>query len=46
MNFGSQNVTFTDALLGSTQVSVKQQVNVLKLGVNYRFGNSLPGQYP
>jgi outer membrane immunogenic protein len=46
MNFGSHNVTFTDAFLGSSQVSVKQQINVLKLGVNYRFGNSLLGQYP
>jgi outer membrane immunogenic protein len=46
MNFGSHNVTFTDAFLGSSQVSVKQQIKVLKLGVNCRFGNSLPGQYP
>jgi opacity protein-like surface antigen len=46
MNFGTNNLTFTDAFLGSTQVSVKQQINVSKLGVNYRFGNSLPGQYP
>jgi outer membrane immunogenic protein len=49
MNFGAHNVTFTDTgpnNLGSSQVSVKQQINVLKLGINYRFGNSLPGQYP
>jgi outer membrane immunogenic protein len=46
MNFGSHNLTFTDANLGSTQFSVKQQINVLKLGINYRFGNPLPGQYP
>jgi outer membrane immunogenic protein len=46
MNFGTRNVAFTDATLGSTQVSVKQQINELKLGINYRFGNSLPGQYP
>jgi opacity protein-like surface antigen len=39
MNFGTRNVTFTDANLGSTQVIVKQQINELKLGINYRFGN-------
>jgi len=46
MNFGSHNVTFTDPNLGSTPVSVKQQINVLKMGINYRFGNTLPQQYP
>jgi hypothetical protein len=46
MNFGTNNITFTDANLGSSQVSVKQQINVLKLGVNYRFGSPLPQQYP
>jgi outer membrane immunogenic protein len=46
LNFGSHNVTFTDPNFGSTQVSVKQQINVLKLGINYRFGNPLPQQYP
>jgi len=45
MNFGSHNVTFTDPNLGSTQVTVKQQINVLKMGINYRFGNPLPQQY-
>jgi hypothetical protein len=46
MNFGTHNLTFTDPNFGSSQTSVKQQINVLKLGVNYRFGNSLPQQYP
>lgn len=46
MNFGTRNITFTDANLGSTQVGVKQQINELKLGINYRFGNPLPQQYP
>ena len=32
MNFGTHNMTFTDPNLGSTQVSVKQQINVLKVG--------------
>jgi outer membrane immunogenic protein len=46
LNFGTQNVTFTDATFGSTQVGIKQQINELKMGVNYRFGNPLPAQYP
>jgi outer membrane immunogenic protein len=46
MNFGTHTVTFTDANLGSSQTSVKQQINVLKLGINYRFGKPLPGPYP
>jgi outer membrane immunogenic protein len=46
LNFGTQTLTFTDASLGSSTVSVKQQINELKLGINYRFGNPLPGQYP
>jgi outer membrane immunogenic protein len=46
MNFGTHNLTFTDPTFGSTQVSVKQQINVLKMGINYRFGNTLPQQYP
>jgi outer membrane immunogenic protein len=46
LNFGTRNVTFTDPNLGSSQVSVKQHINVLKMGINYRFGNPLPQQYP
>ncbi|MFZ2078265.1 MAG: outer membrane beta-barrel protein [Xanthobacteraceae bacterium] len=46
LNFGTQTLTFTDATLGSSQVSIKRQINELKLGINYRFGNSLPQQYP
>jgi outer membrane immunogenic protein len=46
LNFGSHSATFTDANLGSTQVSVKSQINEFKLGINYRFGNPLPGPYP
>ena len=42
MNFGTCNVTFTDPNFGSSQFTVKQQINELKLGINYRFGNSLP----
>ena len=45
LNFGTHDVTFTDPNFGSTQVSVKQNINELKLGINYRFGNPLPG-YP
>jgi len=46
LNFGTRSVAFTDANLGSSQVSVKQHINVLKMGINYRFGNTLPQQYP
>jgi outer membrane immunogenic protein len=46
LNFGTQNVTFTDATLGSTQVGIKQQINEVKMGINYRFGAGLPQQYP
>jgi opacity protein-like surface antigen len=42
MNFGTHTLTFNNA----NQLSVKQSINQLKLGINYRFGNSLPGQYP
>lgn len=42
LNFGTQTLTFTDPSLGSTQVGVKQHINELKLGINYRFGNRLP----
>jgi outer membrane immunogenic protein len=45
LNFGTQNVTFTDPTFGSRQLTFKQNINVLKLGINYRFGNPLPG-YP
>jgi outer membrane immunogenic protein len=46
LNFGTHSVTFTDVNAGSSQLSVKQSINELKLGINYRFGNPLPGQYP
>jgi hypothetical protein len=46
LNFGTRNVTFTDPNNGSNQFTIKQNIiNELKLGVNYRFGNPLPG-YP
>ena len=46
LNFGSHNVTFTDVRAGTSQLAVKQSINELKLGINYRFGNPLPQQYP
>jgi len=46
LNFGTHHVTFTDPNLGSNQTSFKQHINELKLGINYRFGNPLPQQYP
>jgi outer membrane immunogenic protein len=45
LNFGTRNVTFTDPNNGSNQFTVKQNINELKLGINYRFGNPVPG-YP
>jgi outer membrane immunogenic protein len=39
MDFGSHTVTFTDPLFGGgLSVNVKQQVNEVKLGINFRFG--------
>jgi outer membrane immunogenic protein len=46
LNFANHNVTFTDANFGSTQFSARQSINEVKVGVNYRFGNPLPQQYP
>lgn len=46
LNFGTHSVTFTDPNAGSSQLGIKQSINELKLGINYRFGNPLPGQYP
>lgn len=42
LDFGTQTLTFTDPNLGASQVSAKQHINELKLGINYRFGNRLP----
>ena len=46
LDFGTQTLTFTDPNLGSTQVSARQHINELKLGINYRFGDRIPAQYP
>jgi hypothetical protein len=46
MNFGNHSTTFTDVNAGTTVLNVKQNINELKLGINYRFGNSVPEQYP
>ena len=46
LDFGTQTLTFTDPNLGSTQVSAKQHINELKLGINYRFGDRIPPRYP
>jgi outer membrane immunogenic protein len=43
LNFGNHSVTFTDPDAGSNSLTVKQTINELKLGINYRFGNPLPG---
>jgi outer membrane immunogenic protein len=41
LNFGTRNVTFTDPNNGSNQFTIKQNINELKLGINYRW-NPLP----
>jgi outer membrane immunogenic protein len=46
MNFGNHTANFTDANSGTSQLTVKQSINELKMGINYRFGNPLPAQYP
>jgi len=46
LNFGNHSTTFTDVNSGSSVLTVKQSINELKLGINYRFGNSVPEQYP
>jgi outer membrane immunogenic protein len=46
LNFGTHSVKFTDPNSGTSQLSVKQSINELKLGINYRFGPGLPQQYP
>ncbi len=38
LDFGTRNVTFTDPVLGSSQYSISQYINEVKLGINYRFG--------
>ncbi len=46
MNFGNHSMTFTDANSGSSALTIKQSINELKLGINYRFSDSVPQQYP
>jgi outer membrane immunogenic protein len=43
LNFGNHSVTLTDPNAGSSSLTVKQTINEVKLGINYRFGNPLPG---
>ena len=44
INFGNHSTTFTDPNAGTTVLSVKQSINELKLGINYRFSDSVPAQ--
>jgi outer membrane immunogenic protein len=37
-DFGTRNVTFTEPPSGSSIESVKQQIQTVKFGINYRFG--------
>jgi outer membrane immunogenic protein len=48
MNFGHQNVTLTDPVLGPFSRSIKQEISEFKIGLNYLFGrstNDLPTMY-
>ncbi len=38
-DFGSRTVTLSDPNLGSQLASIKQQVEAVKFGINYRFGS-------
>jgi outer membrane immunogenic protein len=42
LDFGTRNVNFTDAIMGTSTLSVREYVNEFKLGINYRFGPALP----
>jgi outer membrane immunogenic protein len=42
LGFGTRNVNFTDAVMGTSTFSVRLYVQEVKLGINYRFGTPLP----
>jgi outer membrane immunogenic protein len=37
LEFGTRNVSLSDTVLGADQFSVRQDINEVKLGINYRF---------
>jgi outer membrane immunogenic protein len=37
LEFGTRNVSLSDAIMGADQFSVRQDINEVKLGINYRF---------
>jgi outer membrane immunogenic protein len=42
LDFGTRNVNFSDAVMGTSTLSARQFFNEFKLGVNYRFGAPFP----
>lgn len=42
LDFGTRNVNFSDPVLSSNTFSVRQYIQELKLGINYRFGTPIP----
>ena len=45
LDFGTKTVTLNDQLLGPASVSLRQRINQVKFGVNYRFGPSITPWY-
>jgi outer membrane immunogenic protein len=45
LDFGTRTVTLTDPVLGPTTVSLRQTVNEVKFGVNYRFAAPFGSSY-
>ena len=45
LDFGTRTVTLTDPVLGPTNVSLRQTVNEVKFGVNYRFAAPFGSSY-
>jgi outer membrane immunogenic protein len=45
--FGNKDLLFADpnAALGAAPISVKQNIDVVKVGINYRFGNPVVAKY-
>ena len=45
LDFGTRNVNFTDAVMGTSVFSVRHDVNEMKLGINYRLGAVAPSKF-
>jgi len=45
LDFGTQTATLTDPRFGPANINVRERINQVKFGVNYRFGPPLPSSY-